>query len=452
MNPSPKPRRIPWLPILLLAGLLANLLLLTLYYYPKPKTLVGDEGYYFNLAKAGAAGLQAHHNPLWPVLYGKILTASFKLFGVKLLPVQMLQMLLWLLTGPMLFQIANALFQSRAAGYWVLGLYLFSPELMAFSHLLWPETIHIFFFVAAFWLLILRPDPLWSAAGAGVLLGLALLSKLLLLPFLPFLALYLYFLGPGTRIHRASRVALLLGTLFLTVLPAMIHNQKVHDAFVIADSSWFNLWVGLYDVDRVDYRNDIANGAFIIYQERGSDLASRNQFCREQIFQLVKRKGWPAILKDQFSKQYFRLLGHQTFFTTQLPGGPRQAYRFGQPWLAKLLRAYAYVFHGMLLGIGVLGLISMRWRLKSWAACLLCLLLFNFGLFLWVHVKTRYLVQVLPLLILFGGAFCDAVLHRLRSGQPSAQHRFSKAILIMGGLGLIAVEILAFWAVLRPAG
>lgn len=451
-NPAPD-QHSPWPRLLLAAALLANLLLLLLYYYPEAKFLVGDEGYYYNLARDRAAGLQVHHNPLWPALYGQIMTFFFKVFGVKILAVQILQVLLWFLAGLFLFQIALTLFQSRTAGLWVLGLYLFSPELMAFSHLLWPETIHIFFFIAAFWLLIHRPAALWSAAGAGALLGLALLSKLLLLPFLPVLALFMFLLSPGDRFRRVSRVFLLAGTLSLTVLPAMVHNQRIHGSFVIADSSWFNLWVGLYDVERVDYRNDIANGAFITYQEMASDLASRNQFCREQIILLVQKKGLHAILANQISKQYFRLLGHQTFFTTQLAGGPRQSYRFDQPALTWLLRGYAYLFHGCMLALSILGLCCLRWRLKSWLFCLSALLLFNLALFLLVHVKTRYLVQIQPLLLLFGGAFLAAIPARWsrRMESPDSLFRFSAARLAMGSLLVIAVEIVAFWAALSPS-
>jgi 4-amino-4-deoxy-L-arabinose transferase-like glycosyltransferase len=437
-------RRLLAVPIVVAVAM--NLALLALYYVGGPKPLVGDEVVYFARATEFAAGEVPRHEPLWPALYGDAMGRLFESFGVERLPVQATQIVMWLLTALLWAEIARRLLDSRPAAYATLLLLLLSPELMAYSHFLWPETPHLFFFALALWLLIRAGEHWLGLAGAGVALGIALLLKLLLLPFLPVIAGFLLWRGSGGWRRRLAKVAVVFTAVALTVFPTLQHNHVVHGRWMIADSSAFNLWVGLTDVELADFRHDAAGRALGEFQASGPTFEARSAAFRARIRELVDRKGWGAIVADQLGKQYFRLLHHQTFFTTQLPGGPRSAYRFEAPALVSGIRAYAYTFHALLLWAGVLGLFALRVRPVGWLHVLVAFVGYNLALFLFAHVKTRYAVQFMPVLMLSAGITALQVIDLVRGRGLSHTKAFvfSPARIAVGLVCAVAVELVAF--------
>ncbi len=76
---------------------------------------------------------------------------------------------------------------SRTAGNAAALLVLTYPPLAAFAHYLWPEVLHLVLGVIAVWALAVRGGSWVWCALAGIALGLALLTKSLLGPFLPVL-------------------------------------------------------------------------------------------------------------------------------------------------------------------------------------------------------------------------------------------------------------------------
>jgi hypothetical protein len=181
-----------------------NLGLLALYYLPSPKRLVGDEGYYVSLAAALAGGQPARHDPLWPPLYGEFVGLVFSVFGPRILVVQLIQIALWAATGYFFFRIVGHLFPSPGVAITALALYLFSPELIAFTHYLWPETVHLFLMITGLWLVIHHAGSRPAALAGGALFGLACLTKSLLLPLIIVIALFVALVpSGGTRCARS---------------------------------------------------------------------------------------------------------------------------------------------------------------------------------------------------------------------------------------------------------
>lgn len=346
---------------------------------------------------------------------------------------QLPQILLWLVGAALLFAIARSLTQSRTVAYGAAGLYLLSPELSAFTHYLWPETLHLFFFLAALWLLVSHGERWLAGLLAGLLLGLALLTKLVLLPFLPLLLVLFVLNTPGTRAGRSLRALLLSLALAATVLPTMLANQAQQGVFAVADSSTFNLWVGLNDAERQDFVNDIAGREFQAFQAAGPTLAARNGVYEEKIQAKIAEQGLAATLAGQFDKQYFRLLDHETFFTTQLPGGGRAAYQFAAPHLVTLLHGWSHLYHALLLTLAALGICLLRPRL-DWLTLLGLFVAYNVALFLFVHVKTRFLLPLLPVLLIFAGL----ALERFRLGWAGSYRRLAAGMLLALGLNYLA--------------
>jgi hypothetical protein len=431
-------------PILVATGM--NLGLLALFHLPARKRLIGDESYYLARALEYAAGEVPRHVPLWPALYSELVGRLFALFAVHPLPVQVPQIVMWLLTALLFGDIAGRTLQSRPAACATLLLLLFSPELMAFSHFLWPETAHLFLFSFALWLLV-RAEDRWPARVlAGVSLGAALLLKLLLLGFLPILLAFLVLRGSGSWPRRIAKTLLLAAAVGVTVFPTLRHNRELHGRWMIAESGVFNLWVGLSDVERADHRDDRASDAFEEFQEAGPSFDAREGAFRERIRTLIEAEGWPALAVRQLGKQVFRLLDHHTFFTTQLPGGPRAAYQLDAPGLIAWIRGYAYAFHALLLGAGVIGLAALRLRPLGWMHVVAAFIVYNLALFLLMHVKTRYFVQLIPMLALGAGItaqqLVDLVRGRGLSSTPAFE--FTPPRIAVGLAGAALVEWIAF--------
>jgi hypothetical protein len=121
------------------------------------------------------------------------------------------------------------------------------PNLIAFSHLLWSETLYIIVFLIPVYLLTRsRALPGRTACiVAGVFLGLAALTRGSMVYFLPPV------LGWFALVHRQDlrpalgRCGLILATVALLVAPWTIRNYSVHDGFVLIDTNGpYNLWRG----------------------------------------------------------------------------------------------------------------------------------------------------------------------------------------------------------------
>ena len=417
--------------------------MLALYYFPEPKTLLGDEVYYFNLAHSIAAGQPAVHHPFWPPLYAELMGWLFGLAGSHLFVIHSVQIVLWLVSGLLFAQIGATVFQSRCVGITTLVLFVLHPELMAFSHFLWPEIPHVFFFGAALWLLIHWPGHPLSAALAGLCLGLALLTKLLLLPFLPLLGIWIYAQTDAAWWRRLATVGLVAMSLVLTLVPTMHDNAQLHGRWMVADSSVFNVWVGLHDRGRRDYENSIADQEFGQFEASRATFIERDQLYRHKIQDFVQHTGVFQIGWDQARKQYFRLFHAESFFPSQLPGGPRQAYQFPQSALTALLRSWAYAMHGVVLGLGVVGLCLLRLRPFGWPQLLVAFIIYNLGVFLFVHVKTRYVIQFLPMLMMFAGVAVERLVQLVRRRRTPCVSWCTPRLLSAGVL-VVLVEYLAF--------
>jgi hypothetical protein len=434
--------------LLLAGGLLFNAFLLWLYHHPEAKTLFGDENYYYGVARTLAGGGDVTPNPLWPTLYAHLVGIVFKWAGTNVLPVQLIQIGMWIACAAFVFKIALHISRASAVALGAMGLFLLSPETAAFSHYLWPEVPHMFFFLAALWVVMSRGGTLTGTFIGGVLIGLALWSKLLLLPFIP---AFLVFAHPGRALFRRWKQGLLfIAGIVLVLTPTMLSNAETHGRFMVADSSVFNLWVGLNDVETQDFRNDIAGHELRKFRRAAPDFKGRNEAFRAKTRELLRRQGLVKTIRKQVSKQYFRLFDHETFLTTQLPGGPRSSYNYDAPTITAGLRLYSHVFHAFLLAAAAFGLMRLRFLKLGWPQFLALVLLFNLALFLFVHVKTRYLMQLVPVFAIFGAISLHAGWCRVRgvSVPENGEFRSGRGRLVAGTGLMLLLEWLAFASLL----
>jgi hypothetical protein len=368
--------------------------------HPEPRTLWGDENTYRQSALELLAGDPGWWpEALWPPLYPQFLAGLIAVDGGSLVAVILVQCALLVLTALLLCDLVRRITASSAAGTAVALATLSYPPLAAFAHYLWPEVLHLFLFTVVLWILAARIErPAWCAV-AGVALGLSLLAKSLLLPFVPVLLAAAVWGRPLRR--SAAIAALLLGSAAVTMAPTLMAGSHRTGSPPIGNSATFNLWVGLNDVGRESFTNDVVWPEYQRWVASAETPAERDRVLRSRIRDLVRERGFFAVLTDQLTKQPFRLFDLSSYFSDQLPGGGAQT-QAGAGYLG--LGAGAGRVLGWIAGLGVLLLYaasSSGWVIGGcagdrWARTLALFILYNLALFLWLHVKTRYRIQMLP--------------------------------------------------------
>jgi hypothetical protein len=386
--------RRAWLAVVAACGLLHGLLF-WIGSHPVPRVPWGDERMYQQLAAPAGPGSTAAIDPLWPPFYVSFLR-PFAAAGAESTAVTLMQIGLLVLAATMLRSVASRATGAPSVGDWACALLLLDPQVAAFAHFRWPEIVHLVLFLAALWTLVAHAQRCLGLALAGVLLGLALLTKNLLLPFVPLLPAALVS-QQGWR-RGAPRAVLVLLMATVVVLPTVLENGRRHGRFMIADSSRFNLWLGLQDASTPTPTGQ----AYRRYLESGTSFPERERALNMALTALWRERGPLALFAGQLRKQYFRLFDKSSVLTDQLPGGfvaARQAgYARAQPAIANLLRVWSYAIYALVLAAAGPGLVAARLRGRPWLQMLWCFLGYNLLLFLGLHAHSRLRVQFMPVL------------------------------------------------------
>jgi hypothetical protein len=445
-----------------LAALLLQAALLWIEWRPSPRVLWGDEGMYWQAAEQLRAGVEPDLHLLWPPLYPRFLAMLMPLGAGTRFAAQLAQVALLGVAAILLSRLGRALLPGAEtaggihAGDVAAVLLLLDPQVAVFGAYLWPEALHLALFLFAWWALVARGDRWPWLVAAGVALGLALLTKSLLLAFVPVLLFPLLLSGPWWR--RLLRPAVVAGVMASTLLPVQIHNRERYGVATVADSSAFNAWVGLNDRSRRNFVDEIVGDELGVYLRSAPDAATRAAIARAKVRGLVEERGVLPVLRAQLSRQYFRLFDRDSFLTDQLPGGPianhgdiggGDGFGYAAPpaWLAAALRGWGWTIYGAVLVAAALGVATLRFatprrntsdraesnavtpattadpaavtpaQRRAWLFVAVLFIVYNLALLLVLHVKTRYRVQMMPVLDLWAGATLVWVWSRLR--QPA---------------------------------
>ncbi len=377
--------------------------LLWIDHCPEPRPLLGDEGIYWDLAARMRAGEEVSVPLLWPPLYPRFLAAVLSATGGSRLGFQLVQLALLAGVALVVRDLGRRLVPGTAVGDTAAWMLLLYPPLVATALAPRPEVLHLALFAGALWILAARRERLPWVALFGALLGLSLLAKSLLLPFLP--VLFLPLAREGAPRARALRVATAAAALLVCVAPTLAANHRRTGSLALEGSAWFNLWVGLEDTSRRNLRQPFVARAYRLFEASGDTHAERNAAVRRAIGERVGERGLPRVAWDQLSRQYFRLFDKDSYLTDQLPGGIVAArgggYRGPPAVLAAGLRLGSFAFYAAVLVLASLGAALTHPRRQGWAALALAFLAYNLALFFFVHVKTRFRVPLLPFLFFF---------------------------------------------------
>jgi len=387
----------------------------------------GDETRYLASARALLAGDPSWWPmPFWPPLQTHFLAGVFVLGGSWKIVYGLFLGFLLLVAAVAFGDLVGKASGSRDAGFIAAWLMLSYPPLVAFTHYLWPEVLHLFLMISAIWILLEKSRSILWCAAAGIVLGLALLTKSLLGPFIPLLLIVTLW----KRDNAWRNAAVVIGMIVLVLLPVLSAQNRRLGRPMIADSSAFNLWVGLNDRGRKNFQDEYVARAFEDFKAADGDFFSKNAELRRRSIELIRHRGIVRILESQLGRQYFRLFDRENYMGEQLNEGAAVRQGFGYKDSEALpaigLRWASYVMYVGILCAFPFSLLVRRWSEPRLVAVLSTFLLYNLLLFLLFHVKSRYRIQLLPVFFLaapmfscffgFNGRFRPGILRRAAAG------------------------------------
>jgi hypothetical protein len=282
-----------------------------------------------------------------------------------------------------------------------------------------------------------------------------LLAKSLLAAFWPLFLLAFARVRP-LRLLVAPAASFVLGLAIVTA-PALWHGYRAYGTPMIADSSMYNLWIGLTDRWRSDYIEDMGGVTLPAFLASADTPQQRNAIYRDRIRALIDERGISRILADQLGRQYFRLLSAKTPLVSQLPGpacaGHLSVYRTPE-WLTRTLTLANDAFHALILAAAAFGVACWRRRPDRTMALIALYLGYQLALLLVVHVKARFLLPMMPFLCGFAGAFLVSIGARLRgyaSAAPNGDDGLLSITPVRAAFGAAAAALLLFLAFAGPA-
>jgi len=205
----------------------------------------GDEGTYTRLGATFFSNDFDTGPFVRPPLYFAFLAATRAISdpATWLLNTKLLQCLAGVAVAIPVYRSARRVGGVRAARI-AAGFVLFDPTLIAFSHLLWPETFFLLVVAIVFdGAPHLETHASWRTVGLGILTGLAMLLK-------PVFGLFTLLLAAHWLVRRGLSTALKIAIVFggaaaLVISPWVIRNQMLYGPSIILENQGpYNLWSG----------------------------------------------------------------------------------------------------------------------------------------------------------------------------------------------------------------
>ncbi len=431
--------------LLRLAGLVASgdaeLVLDERIYLARAEALLDGQGFvgsYQSLVKHPRSYmLSAPQYPgaYQPPLYTAFLSAILGPSGGSVAAVKAVQVLISTHTVWLVYAIALAWFGRRPA-IAAAALAAVYPNLIAFSHYLWSETLFIWLVMLGVWLLTrsMELPTLRSVLAGGAILGLAALTRSIIFYFLPVLGAWLVFVHRARWRLALGRAAVLVATAVAVIAPWTVRNAVIHDGFVFIESAGpLNLWrgnnPGAYasrppppeecyapPFDRIPLmplrgqgpRDFVATVRRALAVDAPSDLEiarAGSRIATDYIWSdpagFLERAGWKWV--DLWNPTSF-LLRH---FRLGAYGEVSPAIEASVSWAA-VLGYLAVAF------LGVAGVVLRRRDPRAWLV--VALALYVTAIHVVVFGLTRYRLPLMPFAMVFAGVALAWVAERSRAG------------------------------------
>jgi hypothetical protein len=372
----------------------------------------------------------------YPPVYPYFVGALFRAFGT-MRAVLWAQVVLGALLVPVVGRV-GALAFGRRVGVLAAAVTAFYPELLWYPAHYWSETVYLLLLWGAIERT-LAADARGSrgaAAVAGLLWGLATLTRELSLYLVPIVGLWLLRPRPGDAGARVrpdglrppaggvARAALLVLAAALTVAPWTIRNAIVFRAFIpVSTMGGLNLWQGNTTLTHLQIYEVLATKGGPVEQDR---------YCREMAWETIASRQ-PAWALEKLVEQMPEFWKAGSEVLDHLAGrdacGPLPVARLVPIELVLLLPYLA------VLGLFVVGLARVRFMGGAWLLLLL-LAAYN-AAHVVAYATTRFRLPVLPVVFVVAAAVVvgwrDGALLPLRGWR----------LLLLVAIALVALATLA---------
>ena len=239
-----------WLAGIFLVGLVLRLIWV---FYTDTLPLGGDPSWYFGVARNlyegkgyvadhmvySATPIQDTPTAFWPPAYPVLLASLWQITGFSLMAAKVLNAALGALTIIALYMLGTAMFH-RKVGLCAAAVFAVFPNAIAWTPLLFPESLFILTFVLALWVLAAsnaqsQRQMVLVAAAVGLLTGLAALTRgqgLVLAP----VAAFFWISRDGWR-PAVRQSAVMLFAAAVLIAPWTIRNWVVLDSPVVISTN-----------------------------------------------------------------------------------------------------------------------------------------------------------------------------------------------------------------------
>ncbi len=333
--------------------------------------------------------------------------------------VKIIQILMHGLACIVIFLIAEKLFRNRLISFFAGIIWALYPLAIYSCTHLHVETLFTFLLaLSALFLLKNRQDPnLKNALLSGLFLGLAALTKSVILPFIPVLFLWLILSFKRRLILKLKNAAVIIFFMVLTLSPWLIRNYIVHKQFLpIATGGGLSFYI--YNNEKtLTVINDPMRVVFPLTEAQKREISILSE---SQINRYLYNLGWQFI--KSHPKDFIRIrLTELCRFWHLWPAGPKTftEYYSQEPtanksaFLDRLKGTYLLYFCKILyhmpynilfLGMFVSFVTSFKRDREEWKRSLILFLLIAVinGVYIFYHGIDRYRIPIDPYVFILG--------------------------------------------------
>ncbi len=376
-------------------------------------------------------GLYFFRAPLFPIFIAGI----WSLTGESVFAVKIVQAILHAVTTLMIFRTAKILTGETLVASIAGLLFAANPFFVYQASAIQTEALHVFLLTLALTLVVKMVVPdngfdLKTAAVAGITFGLAALCKNSPLGICIVLAIAMAALC-YRRKNSVAAPALMVGMMFVTILPWSFYNLKTRGEFIlINDASGFVAWIGNHPANLRIYEGTFASREETQqYQDYlGKTLAA------EQVAEWERTKGYSGLSfkerENLWRQQAIENAKSEPAATARLLGWKLIA--FWRPWLSPdiysmkgTLLSAAIIVPLFVLGFGGMWISRKRPRMKEVLILFTILVLFVTAVHtVLVSTMRLRLSNVDPFLTIFAAIAIVAILTRLGKERIDSVNRF----------------------------
>jgi tetratricopeptide (TPR) repeat protein len=368
--------------------------------------------------------------------YPYFLAIIYKIFGHNYYLARLLQIIIGSLSCLLLYLIAKKLFNQKIAIAAALIAAVYGPFIFFDAELLRPCLIIFLNLLLMLMLLGISEGPTYRRLFlAGVIMGLSILTKENIALFIPFVWLWLYLvfrkLKPNKEILFYCTAFSL--AIFMVILPCTLRNYMVEKDFVpISSEGGINFYIGnTGDVDKLVALQPGTqwNKLLILPNEKSGKELKPSQWSDwyfREAFKFIAQHPfeWLRIISKKF------LLFWNSFEFT--PNNDIEFYRSHSSILHVLTGKFLGIWYpfGIVVPLALCGLIISlaRWR----TFMLLYFYVFSYMVsVILFHVRARYRLPVIPVLIIFAAY---ALWWFFQQYRDKKYHSVIKAVIVLVGL------------------